>query len=172
MQILVPSSKILMPVPIIRYDFVCVDAQGRERWRDSIENLVTTGGKNDLMDKYFAGSAYTAAWYVGLISNTSWGAVAAGDTMASHAGWVEGVPYSNATRPAVTWAAASAGSKAASAYVAFTINATLTVRGSFLTSNSTKSGTTGILYSEAAFSTTRPVLSGDELRVTPTMSAA
>lgn len=166
--------KILLPVPtpIFRYDFLCVDAQGREKWRESIENLVTTVGKNDLMDKYFAGSAYTAAWYVGLIDNASYSAIVAADTMASHAGWIEGVPYSNATRPAVTWNAAAAGSKAATTYVEFTINATLTVKGSFLNSVSTKSGTTGILYSAAAFSTNRGVISGDLLRVTPTMSAA
>jgi hypothetical protein len=71
----------------------------------------------------------------------------------------------------VTWNAAVAGTKAASAYSEFLINASLVVKGAFLNSVSTKSGTTGTLYSAAAFSSPRSVVSGDGLRVTPTMNA-
>ena len=140
------------------------------KWQDVIRNLVTTAGKNDMLDKYFAGSAYTAAWYVGLIDNTSWSAVAAGDTMASHSGWVESTAYTEGTREVVAFSAASAASKAASGPTEFTINATVTIRGAFLASNSTKGGTTGILYSAAAFSGTRALVLNDLLRVTPTYS--
>ena len=59
------------------------------KWVESFHNVVCTAGKNDLLDKYFAGSGYTAAWYMGLISSVSYSAVSAADTMASHSGWRE-----------------------------------------------------------------------------------
>jgi hypothetical protein len=150
------------------YTVECFDADGNLKWSDQIKNLVVTVGKNDLLDKYFAGSAYTATWYLGLIN--SGGTYAAGDTMASHATWTENVGYSAATRPAPVWSAASAGSKATTA-TAFAINATSTIGGAFLTSNNTKSGTTGILYSAGNFTGgNRSVASGDTLNVTYTAS--
>lgn len=154
-----------------RYRVECVGADGQVKWVDYIDNLVTTAGKNDLLDKYLAGSAYTAAWYLGLISNSGYTAVAAGDTSASHAGWTESTAYSNATRVAPSWGSASAGSKASTA-TAFTINATDTIKGAFLISVSTKGGTTGILYSAGLFSGgDRSVIGGDTLNVTYTASA-
>lgn len=143
------------------------------KWSDTAiaRNLVTTPGKNDLADKYFAGSAYTAAWYIGLIDLTSYTAVAATDTMASHAGWVESSAYSQANRPTTAWAAASAGSKALSAALTYSINATVTIKGCFLTSNNTKGGTTGVLYSAGLFTGGDKALSnGDTLSVSYTAS--
>ena len=152
------------------YTATCYDAQGNLKWTDTYSNLVTTVGKNDLLDKYLAGSAYTAAWYLGLISLTGYTAVAVGDTMASHAGWTEDIGYSNSTRVAPSFGAASAGSKASTA-TAFNINATTTIKGTFLTTVSTKSGTTGILYSAGLFTGgDKAVASGDTLNVTYTAS--
>ena len=154
-----------------RYLFECYGPDGQLKWRDTLDNLVTTAGKNDLLDKYLAGSAYTATWYLGLISNTGYTAVAAGDTSASHAGWTESTAYSDATRQAPSWGAAASGSKASTA-TAFAINATATIKGAFLISNSTKGGTTGVLYSAGLFSGgDRAVVSGDTLNVTYTASA-
>ena len=150
------------------YTVECYDAAGNLKWSDQIKNLVVTVGKNDLLDKYFAGSAYTAAWYLGLIN--SGGTYAAADTMSSHAGWTENIGYSAATRPAPAWSAAASGSKSTTA-TAFSINASGTIGGAFLTSNSTKSGTTGILYSAGNFTGgNRTVASGDTLNVTYTAS--
>jgi hypothetical protein len=162
----------LLKAPSIIYKFECVDRRtGKIKWQEILRNLVTTVGKNDMLDKYFAGSSYTATWFVGLIDNASWSAVDAADTMASHAGWIENVEYDEATREAVSWSAASSASKAASAAAEFTIDPTgATIRGAFLTSVGTKSGTTGILYSAAAFSGTRVLVDNDLLRVTPTYS--
>lgn len=154
-----------------RYRVECVGADGQVRWVDYIDNLVTTAGKNDLLDKYLAGSAYTAAWYLGLISSSGYTAVAAGDTSASHAGWTESTAYSNGTRPAPSWGAAAAGSKASTA-TAFNINGTDTIKGAFLITNSTKGGSTGVLYSAGLFSGgDRAVVNGDTLNVTYTASA-
>ncbi len=154
------------------YVVECRDADGNLRWTEEIENLVTTGGKNDALDKYLAGSAYTAAWYLGLISSTGYGVgPAAGDTAASHAGWAEDQNYSQASRPTAAWSAASAGSKALSSAAVFSINANTTIKGCFLISNATKGGTTGILYSAGLFTAgDKVVQTGDTLNVSYTAS--
>lgn len=154
-----------------QYFFECYGADGQLKWRDTIDNLVVTQGKNDLLDKYLSGSSYTATWFLGLIDSTGWSAVAAGDTAATHAGWAESTAYSNSTRPAPSWGAAASASKASTA-TAFNVNATATIKGAFLISNSTKGGTTGILYSAGLFSGgDRAVANGDTLNVTYTATA-
>jgi hypothetical protein len=159
------------PAPRFRYDVECYGADGVLKWRETVYNLVVTAGKNDLLTNYFKGSSYTAAFFVGLVDNASFSAIAAGDTAASHAGWVEGVPYSNATRPALTLGTASAGSIDNSASKAsFTINATAVINGAFCITNSTKSGTTGVLYSASSFGSTRSVISGDVVNCQVTLT--
>lgn len=162
-----------------RYDVVCVGADGQIKWQDEIKNLVVTVGKNDLLDKYLAGSAYTAAWYMGLVDNTSFTAYAAGDTLASHGGWLEivtGYNFSGSStnRATVAWNAASAGSKASTA-TAFTITGSNTVLGCLLTTtqarNTTTNGGAGILLSAGSFSGgSRAVVNGDTLNVTYTLT--
>jgi hypothetical protein len=126
--------------------------------------------------KYFTGSAYTAAWYIGLYGAAASNTPAAADTMSSHAGWTEVVAYSQATRPACTFGTPTTADPSVATNSAspatYTINGTTTVGGAFLTSNSTKSGTTGTLFSASDFSSPgdRSVVSGDTLTVTYTFS--
>lgn len=142
-----------------------------EVWRESFLNLVVTSGRNDWLDKWLAGSAYTAAWYLGLISAVGWSAVAPADTMAAHPGWTEFVGYSNANRPTTAWSTATAGSKALSAGLTYNINAAGTVKGSFLTSNNVKSGTTGILATAGLFTgSDQPVADTNTLTVNYSLS--
>lgn len=159
------------PAPRFLYEIECVGADGRVKWRESFSNTVVTSGKNDLLTNYFKGSSYTAAFYVGLVDNASFSAIAAADTMASHAGWLESTAYSNANRPTLTLGSASAGSIDNSASKAsFSINATATINGAFTTTNNTKGGTTGTLYSAGSFGSTRSVLNGDTLNVQVTLT--
>lgn len=156
--------------------FECYDKDGNLKWKDEAKNLVVNQGLKDMNDKYFSGSAYTATWFLGLINASPTPSYVAGDTAASHAGWSETTAYSQATRPAATFGAATTAdpsviSNSASVAV-FSINGTVTVAGAFLISNSTKGGTTGILFSEANFSSpgSRSVVSGDTLNVTYTFN--
>lgn len=135
------------------------------KWKETIHNLVTTAGKTDIVDKYFKGSTYTAAWYMGLAGS---GTKAAADTLASHAGWTEQTPYSG-NRPAITFGTTSSGSNTATA-VSYSITGSATVAGAFIASVNT--GTSGILYSVGDFSASRTVASGDTLNVTATVSVS
>jgi hypothetical protein len=155
-----------------RYHVACFDAQGRLKWEDDIDNLVTTVGKNDALDKYLAGSAYTAAWYIGLIGSVDYTTGAdVTDTSASHAGWVESEDYTQVARPTTAWSAASAGSKALSAAAVFTIDADVTIKGCFLTTLATKGGATGVLYSAGVFTAGDKVVQiADTLNVSYTAS--
>ena len=91
--------------------------------------------------------------------------------MASHAGWAEDQNYSQGARPTASFAAAASGSKALSSAAVFTMNAGTTIKGCFLTSISTKGGTTGTLYSAGLFTGGDKVMqSGDTLNVSYTAS--
>lgn len=153
------------------YHIECRGRDGALKWVEDVKNLVVTEGLNDSLDKHMKGSSYTAAWYVGLTTDSD--TFAAGDTMSSHAGWVESAAYSEAVRQTLTLGTVSAGSVDNSASKAtFSINGTATIGGAFVCSNSTKSGSTGTLYGGAAFSANRDVVSGDTLTVTVTCTAA
>lgn len=143
------------------------------KWVQPIDNLVTTVGKNNLLDNHLAGSAYTAAWYAGLISSTSYTTGAAvGDTSASHGGWAEDQNYTQSTRVAPSFSSASSGSKATASVMVFTMNVTTTIKGVFLISVSTKGGTTGTLFSAGLFTGgDQAVTSSSTLNVTYTLSA-
>lgn len=154
----------------------CHDKDGNLKWEAKEHNLVVNEGLQYMNAKTFTGSSYTAAWYLGLYGAGASNTPAAADTMASHAGWTEVTAYSQTTRPACnfgtpTTADPSVATNSASA-ATFSINATTTVGGAFLTTDSTKGGTTGTLFSAADFQSPgdRSVVSGDTLSVTYTFS--
>jgi hypothetical protein len=170
------------------YEVKCLDAEGNLKWEDTIKNLVVTVGKNDLLDKYFKGSAYTAGWYMGLVDNASFHDYSAADTLASHAGngtttgWLEFLSYSvsggsTTNRAAPTWNTAgtpTAGSLSTQA-TTFTITASGNVQGALMCTTLAKGtatdGGAGILYSAGSFTGgSRAVASGDSLLVTYTAS--
>jgi hypothetical protein len=156
-----------------RYELECIGADGKLKWREVIDNVVCTVGKNLALDTFLAGSAYTVVGpFMGLISSTSYTAVAAGDTMASHSGWLEAggtnAPTYTGNRKTAVWSAASAGSKALSAALGFSITGTGTVKGAFLCYGTgavaTKDDTGGVLWSAGTFSGgDKSVVNGDTI---------
>ena len=154
----------------------CHDADGNLKWSADAPNLVMNGGLQDMNTKYFTGSSYTATWYLGLYGAAASNNPAAGDTMSSHAGWTEQTGYSQATRPACTFGTATTADPSvitnSLSAAAFSINSTATIGGAFLTSDNSKGGTTGVLFSAADFAAPgdRSVVSGDTLSVTYTFS--
>lgn len=159
-----------------RYVAKCFDAAGNLKWEEHFDNLVTDTGVKDMLDKYTQGSGYTGTFYMGLISLASYasGPVVA-DSATGHAGWVEAgaanaPTYAAATRPSVTWSAATGSgansrNKATSA-VAFTFNGAGSVKGIFISTSSTKDGTAGTLFSAGLFGADKAVGNTDTLQVT------
>jgi hypothetical protein len=156
-----------------RYEVECRGQDGRLKWREVIDNVVATVGKNLALDTFLAGSSYTVTGpFMGLISSVSYSAVSAGDTMASHAGWLEAggtnAPTYSGNRKTAAWSAAASGAKALSAALSFAITSSGTVKGAFLCYGSgavnTKDSTAGVLWSAGTFTTgDKAVVNGDTL---------
>ena len=150
-----------------------------EHWRDDVligihefKNGVTDVGINNLLDIEFFTTAKISTWYLGVIDNSGFTALAAADTMASHAGWTEFQTYNEANR--VTWVTGAASSKSITnaTPASFNITGTATLNGIFAVSENTKGGTTGILWATGSFVTPIPVVNGDILKITYTVTGA
>lgn len=158
------------------YHVECHDKDGNLKWELDAPNLVVNVGGQYMCGVALTSTAQITTWYLGLYGAAASNNPAAGDTAASHAGWTEVTAYSEGTRPACTFAAATLANPSVATNTAskatFTMNGSTTVGGAFLISNSTKGGTTGTLFSAADFSAPgdRAVVSGDVLSVTYTFS--
>ena len=127
---------------------------------------------NHALDVIFHDATKITTWYVGLIEDTDWSAFAAADTMASHAGWTECTSYDEATRQEWPEGAASSQSITNAVTVDFTMSATKTVKGFFLTDNTTKGGSSGTLGPCFLFAGgDRSVVDDDVIKVTATASS-
>lgn len=166
--VLMPSSKLL--VGGVFHGQIVRAGKVIEEFED--HNLVVNEGLNSLLEVYFRSSTQITSWFLGLFEGNYTpvaGVTAATITSAS----TECVAYSQTTRQGFSPAAASSQSITNSASRAtFTFNATKTIYGAFLVSNSTKSATTGTLFSAARFASAKSVESGDELLLTYSFSAA
>lgn len=132
-------------------------------------NGITNVGIHYLLDAGFRGTpSPISTWYAGLIDNSGFTGVDPTDTMASHSGWSEATQYDETVRQTLTFAAAA--TRKITAEVSFTMNATKTIEGIFVNSDSTKSGTTGTLWSTALFSTAPGLVSGNVLTANYTLS--
>jgi len=164
----------------------CYDKDGNLKWEEKITNLVMAPGKQLMLDTLLAGSAYTAAVFMGLVSGATTPTYAAADTQASHAGWSESglanAPTYTAPRKTPAFSAAtSTGStpsnvttKTVSAAVSFVFTGAGTVAGCFININGTSAidNTTGTLYSAGSFSGgNKTVGAADQLNVTYSTTA-
>ena len=151
------------------YTVECVGPDGQVKWTDQFHNLVVNQGLANMNGAYFAATAQTTTWYLGLVTGPGSGTTfAAADTLASHAGWTESTAYTG-NRKAVTFGAATTANPSvitnSAAPSSFTMNATATIAGAFLASVAT--GTSGILFSGGDFTGgDKSVASGDTLNVT------
>lgn len=153
-----------------RYHAQLFDKNGNLKADLSGPNGITDVGLNAILDIMFHADTQVTTWYVGLIDNAGFSALAAADTMSSHAGWAESTAYTEAARVEWTEGAASSRSITNGTTMDFSINATVTINGIFVTSVSTKGGTTGTLWATASFSSAVSATSGDTLKVTYTVS--
>jgi len=156
------------------YHVECLDKDGNLKWEANMTNLVVNTGLQDMNNKYFKGSAYTASFFIGLVTGPfSATTYAAADTLASHAGWAEFTNYTG-SRKAVTFGtpttAAPSVIDSTGSPSSFAITNTGTVAGAFICT--VASGTSGILFSEADFDSPgdRNVVNGDTLNVSYTFS--
>lgn len=151
------------------YHFEAYNSDGDLKWEEEVPNVVVDEGLDDILSKYYNGSSYTAAHYIGIADSAP--SFASADTMASHSGWAEVTSYGETSRPTYSPGSVSgqsldnSGSKAT-----FTISSNNTViGGAFLATDSTVGGTSGTLVGGASFNAGDKQLDdGDTLNVTVT----
>jgi hypothetical protein len=173
------------------HDEFCV-----EHWRDGkllcsyrFPNGVTNEGKNKLLDVMFHGVSAITTWWLGLIDNSGYTALAAGDTYAEindANGWDEFTDYTDAgngdsatTRPEWDEGAASSQAITNASPIVFDITDSGTVKGVFLVGGAANAqnkddyeASGAVLFCTALFGTGDVVVnSGDQLKVTFTATA-
>jgi hypothetical protein len=161
------------------YEAKCYDKDGKLKWSDTIENLTTNVGRQNLLDFYFISPSATNAIVMGLKGT---GTAAYTDTQASHATWLEvgstNAPSYSGTRKTPAFTATTSANPAVlttSAAVVFSMTGSGTVAGAFINvaGSSAIDNTTGVLFSAGDFTAgSKTVSSGDTINVTYTLSAA
>lgn len=160
------------------YTATCFDANGNEKWSDTIQNLTTNVGRASLNDAYLGNTA-AGAIVMGLKGT---GTAAYADTQASHATWDEvggaNAPTYSGNRKTPTFSASTTANpavKATSSAVVFNMTGSGTVAGAFINvgGSATIDSTTGVLFSAGDFTAgSKTVTSGDTINVTYQLSAA
>ena len=142
----------------------------------AIPNAVTDGGKLDTLNTYLGSTVKKAPWSIGLIADAAFTAVAANDSMASHAGWAEFETYDETVRqpwgPATASNAAITGTNPAQFTISAGVEAGTKVRGLFLAESSTKGESVSLLWSTATFASAVDINAADEFKVTYTVRLA
>lgn len=132
------------------FEVECYGPDGNLKWTDVIENLVVNTGLDEILDKFYKGSGYTAAHYIGLTDGTP--DFQAADTLASSA-WTEVSAYDEAVRQPLTMGTVSGQSvdnDASKGQFTIDTNST-TIGGAFIALSSTKDETASILVGGGAF---------------------
>lgn len=153
-----------------------------------IPNLITNEGKNHILNVQFNGTTQRTTWYLGLIDNAGFTAVAATDNYdninQAGNGWDEFTSYTDrnnadnaTTRPVWPEDAASGQAITNTTLAIYDFTATGTVKGLFVaagTNAATKgdhtAGTGHILWAATPFAANVDVNNGDDLSVTYSVS--
>jgi len=175
--ILLPINKIIMGGKFKFEHRRWEESHKNGGWYDTIDewdvdNLVVNEGLNHILNTEFNSGTPVSSWFLGLFQGNY--TPVSTDTAANIAtNSTECSSYTSPTRPAWTPASASGQSITNSASQAtFTFNASVTVYGAFLISNSTIGGTSGVLFAAAQFSAAKNVVNLDQLLVTYTFNAS
>lgn len=148
-----------------RYIVECFTKDGEFKWKDDTHNLIVNSGIN-----YLISGGWTPSCYIGLLSDTP--TIVAGDIMTSHTGWTEVTGYSETVRAIYTKTITANAVTNSASKALFSINATVTVGGIFISTVATKATTTGTLISAAPFATgNKSAISGDLIYVQYDFSA-
>ena len=148
------------------YNFEYVDRFGRVKWSERLTNLIPNAGLTYIVNAAMAGGSQYDTWYIGL-SGTSYTPVA-GETMATLlTNAPEFTNYSNAARVTLVPDVVSDGLYVnAGTPAEFTFTGTGSIALGFLSSNSVKLSTGGLLISAVQFPSPRVIEEvGDKLRV-------
>lgn len=140
-----------------------------DTWEE--KNLIVNEGLNDLLQVHLGAGTQKPSWYVAIFEG-NYTPLAADTAAVIAANSTESIAYAEATRP--LWDEAAASSQQISntaAKATFSINATKTIYGAFLISDSAKSGTAGSLFAASKFAVSRSVVDQDQLLVTYTVQA-
>ena len=146
------------------------DKEGNLKAIYRVPNGIVDVGLNKILEDMFNGGTQSTTWYIGLVDNSGFSAFANADTMASHTSWNESTAYTETARPEWTAGTAASRSITNASTVDFSINASVTLKGIFIVDDATKSGTSGTLWSTAAFASNVSAVNGDTLKITYTVS--
>jgi hypothetical protein len=171
------SNVILIPTPRTLWNLECFGKDGNQKWKmENMANLVTNEGKNANLNIMFHGHTQITPWYFVLFEDNYTPLI--GNTYAVP-GYTETTAYDELTRPEFTEIESTAQTTNNSASKAtFTFNAIKTIYGGALVGGGTdptvKANTAGggTLYCSAKFSESKPVVSGDILKVWVTLTAS
>lgn len=169
---LVAGAKLSDKLEVLgRFRVECVGKDGEIKWVEEFNNLVTTQGKNAILDKFLGLAAAYSNMAMGLFTTIG----NAASTYSTPSPQVEAVVGTYTARLAPSFSAASAGVKATSAAVSFPIVGTDTIAGVFIAlanaagvlTRGDTAASGGVLLSTGAFGGgSRAVVNGDTLNVT------
>ena len=131
--------------------------------------ISSKAGRDHGLDVKYKDGTKITSWYIGLINSSGFTAISADNTMASHAGWTElNAQYDEAAR--VEWPPGAVSNQEvvnATGRV-FTFNTSIGVKGYFITSDSTKGGSSGTIDDLYEYESTKNFNDDDTLTITHT----
>lgn len=167
--VLMPAHQLLK----VGGKFTCEHWRGGELLSvDESPNLVVNEGLDAILDIMFNGATQITTWYIGIFE-ANYTPVASVTAATITSASTESTAYDESTRVEYEEAAASSQSMTNAANKAtFTMNASKTIYGAFLVSASAKSATSGTLFAASQFSSSKAVVSSDQLLVTYQLDAS
>lgn len=164
------------------FKFICIDKDGNLKWEDESDNVVTTQGRNNMLDTYLGNTQVAPTSYMSLI--VAGAATPASTYVAPLIQEITGNVVTGGLRPVMTWTAAAGNTKAATT-TSFSILASATVIGNMVVNGNLwivggsnvnavgNSGATinGVLFSSSNFlAGSKNVSNGDTLNVSYSVS--